>query len=57
MISLNTFLTTFIPGIVSVLYMTTAIYYATKKDWAWMLVWGSYAMANVGLIMASLRKL
>jgi hypothetical protein len=55
MISVNTLLTVVVPATVSVLYTSTAIYYAMKKDWAWMLVWGSYAMANVGLIMASLR--
>lgn len=55
MISTNTLLTIIVPGTVSVLYMSTAIYYATRKDWPWVLVWAAYSLANVGLIMASLR--
>ncbi len=44
------------PSIVGVLYFTVAACYALKKDWAWALVWFSYALANVGLILIGLRK-
>jgi len=44
------------PSIVGALYFTVAFCYALKRDWAWALVWLSYAMANVGLVLIGLRK-
>ncbi len=43
------------PTIVFVLYAVVAIIYIFKKDYPWALVWGSYAMANVGLILLGAR--
>ena len=41
------------PLIAAVLYFIIAIGYGIKKDYAWCLVWMSYALANVGLVMAA----
>lgn len=49
-------LTAVIPGIVSILYCATGICYLCKKDFAWALVWLSYALANFGVIIVGLRK-
>lgn len=48
-------ITVAMPSIVAVLYAITAIAYACKKEWAWALTWGAYALANVGLIVAGNR--
>jgi hypothetical protein len=45
-------LTAILPGIVAVLYFITAISYLFKRDYAWALVWFSYSLANIGLIIA-----
>ena len=45
-------LTAILPGIVAVLYFITALSYLFKRDYAWALVWFSYGMANIGLIIA-----
>jgi len=42
-----------LPGVTSVLYFATAFAFATKKDYPWCLIYAAYAMANVGLILAS----
>ena len=42
-----------IPAIVAVLYGLTALGDVIKKDWPWALVWGCYALSNVGLILAA----
>jgi len=42
-----------LPAVVFVLYLITAVCYAMKHNWAWALVWFSYAMANLGLIIAA----
>ena len=47
-------LTKALPLIAAVLYMIVAVGYGMKKEWAWCLVWTSYALANVGLVLASL---
>lgn len=39
------------PSIVGVLYFIVGLLYALKREWAWSVVWFSYAMANVGLIL------
>lgn len=46
-------LTTMLPLIVAILYLITAISFLLKRDYAWALVWFSYGLANVGLIIAS----
>ena len=45
-----------VTGVVCLLYASAAISYALKREYAWALVWLSYAMANVGLVMLSLTK-
>lgn len=49
-------LTAIIPGIVTILYFTTGLCYLLRKDFAWALVWISYALANLGVIIVGLRK-
>jgi hypothetical protein len=46
-------LTKALPLIAAILYSIVAVGYGLKKEWAWCLVWASYALANVGLVMAS----
>ena len=41
------------PAITTVLYGLTSLCYLIKGDHPWALVWGCYALANVGLILAS----
>ena len=45
-----------VPMIVGLLYSSVAIAYLFKGDVAWAIVWGSYALANVGLIMVGMRQ-
>tara|TARA_R110002096_G_scaffold97348_3_gene216927 strand:+ start:636 stop:848 length:213 start_codon:yes stop_codon:yes gene_type:complete len=47
-------LTKALPLIAAILYMIVAVGYGVKKEWAWCLVWSSYALANVGLVLASM---
>lgn len=47
---------TVLPGIVTVLYMLTSFIYLYKGDYPWFLVWFSYALANIGLILAGSRS-
>ena len=42
-----------LPLISAILYMIVGIGYFMKKDYAWCLVWVSYALANVGLVLAA----
>jgi hypothetical protein len=44
-----------IPSIVFLLYSATAIAWAIKGDYCWALVWGSYALANIGMILIGMR--
>ena len=53
--TLEQFITT-IPSIVFLLYTSTAIAWAIKGDYAWALVWGAYALANVGMIIIGMRS-
>jgi len=46
-------LTKALPLIAAILYSIVAVGYGLKKEWAWCIVWSSYALANVGLVMAS----
>jgi len=43
------------PSLVGALYFIVAACYLFKKDYAWALVWFSYALANVGLVLIGLR--
>ncbi len=55
MLRLFTNFTVIGPTIVAVLYLLTALAFAHKRDWVWALVWFSYAVANVGLLIVSMR--
>ena len=44
------------PSLVGALYFIVAVCYMFKKDFAWALVWMSYALANVGLVLIGLRE-
>jgi len=44
---------TILPLLVSVAYLVVAIDFATESRWAWALTWFSYAVANVGLVLAA----
>ena len=44
-------------GISAALYATVGISYFFKGQYAWSLVWIAYAVANVGLLLASNQKL
>jgi hypothetical protein len=41
------------PAIVGVLYGLTGLGYLYQRQYGWALMWLSYAMANVGIIIAS----
>ncbi len=43
------------PSIVLVLYAATCVCFAIKRDWWWALVYFGYALALVGLIVASMK--
>lgn len=43
-------------GICGILYLITAIGFIIKHQWSWALTYFAYAMANVGLILASNGK-
>ena len=43
-----------LPAITGILYLFTSIAFLTKKEWSWALTYFAYALANVGLIWASL---
>ena len=45
-----------LPLISALLYFIVGVGYGIKKEWAWSLVWISYALANVGLVMAAMEK-
>lgn len=45
-----------IPSIVFLLYTATAIAWAIKGDYAWAMVWGAYALANIGMIIIGTRS-
>ena len=40
-----------LPLISALLYFVVGVGYGLKKEWAWCLVWMSYALANVGLVL------
>ena len=43
------------PSIVGGMYFLVSVCYLLKQDYAWFLVWISYALANVGLVLIGLR--
>ncbi len=45
-----------LPLIAAVLYFIVGVGYGIKKEWAWCLVWVSYALANVGLVLTAMEK-
>jgi hypothetical protein len=50
------FFITAIPSMVFGLYFLTGLCYTMKGDFPWALVWFSYALANLGLIIIGLRR-
>ena len=50
------FLVKALPLISAILYFVVGIGYGVKKEWAWCLVWISYALANVGLVLTAMEK-
>ncbi len=48
------FLVKALPIIAAILYMVVGIGYGLRKEYAWCLVWISYALANVGLVLAAM---
>lgn len=48
-------ITFFTTCLVTLLYSAVGACYLLKKDYAWCMVWISYALANVGLILIGLR--
>lgn len=40
----------------AVLYFSVSVSYFLKKQYEWSFVWLSYSMANIGLILAALKK-
>ena len=41
-----------IPSVVGVLYASVGVAYIIKGDYPWAIVWVSYALANLGLVLA-----
>ena len=48
-------MTVWLPAIVAVLYLLTSVEFTFEGRWGWALVYFSYALANVGLIFASVE--
>jgi len=46
----------YLPPIVSLLYLITAIDFARQKEWAWCGMWFSYSLANIFLALAAYKK-
>ena len=42
-----------LPLISAILYFIVGVSYGLKKEWAWCLVWISYSLSNVGLVLAA----
>lgn len=43
------------PGIVTILHAIASVAFFLKRDLPWATVYAGYALANVGLIIASIR--
>tara|TARA_Y100001951_G_C11139657_1_gene182896 strand:- start:34 stop:201 length:168 start_codon:yes stop_codon:yes gene_type:complete len=48
--------TEIVTAITCVLYASAGISYLLKREYAWAMVWFSYAMGNVGLVILSITK-
>ena len=48
------FLVKALPLISALLYFVVGVSYGIKKEWAWCLVWISYSLSNVGLVLAAM---
>ena len=47
----------FIPmGIATLMYVWTAFDFAMQRDWPMAVVFGAYALANIGLIVVAYRS-
>lgn len=46
-------MTTTLPAIVGILYAVTGAIHAWNRRWDWACVWWGYAIAQVGLVIAS----
>ena len=46
---------TILPIIVSIIYVIVSISFLYTKKYGLALVWGSYASANIGLVIAGLK--
>lgn len=38
---------------VAIIYFMIALSYLLQRQFAWSIVWGSYGLANIGLMLAS----
>jgi hypothetical protein len=50
------FLLKALPIVSAILYLIVGVGYAYKREYAWCLVWTSYALANIGLVWAAWEK-
>lgn len=50
-------LTILLPSIVGVLYLVTSIAHLVKHNWCFAGVWGGYAIAQLFLVMLSIKEL
>ena len=46
------FVTKYVPLVAGLMYTVVALAYFVKKEYAWGIVWFSYATANFGLMVA-----
>ena len=44
-------ITKFVPLVTGIMYAVVGVAYFMKRDFAWGLVWSSYASANFGLMV------
>ena len=44
------------PAIAGILYAVVGLGYLVKKDYPWALVWISYSLANLGLVLAAAQR-
>jgi hypothetical protein len=48
-------ITTAMPTMAAVLYGVTSVGFLIKRDYAWSIVWASYAVANISLAILGRR--
>lgn len=51
------FIQTWFPVIVGCFHLTVAVTHVYEKNWAWVVVWTSYAIACGGLAWANLHTI